>query len=356
MSTIKKNNNKKKSYSFGIISLNTGQSSFNKITNTDLEKGVLNIFDELNKLDIIIIGLQEDRSNSGSTKFFTKYFKNHKFIKKEYIKGIIKSKFVMIKLIILSKEPLISSEIKLTKICDHSSCVIGLCCSKGLVAIKINNTLIINNHLLFKSNDVNTGQGFKERICQMSKLYNKLKKNNKQNLDHEKDNIIWFGDLNFRVDQNILSNLYSNSKNSKNSKKLIKNKYLNLIHSMINEQTNQSTLKRGFKKSLNKYLEMDQLKMLQQKNKDENTIKSKCKLPFPIYENKITFNPTCKLVEGSKNIYQVISKNKPRIPSWCDRIIFNENTKNNFKIKYNSMFLPINSDHHAVYGIFNPIK
>ena len=83
----------------------------------------------------------------------------------------------------------------------------------------------------------------------MSKLYNKLKQNNKQNLDHEKDNIIWFGDLNFRVDQNILSNLYSDSKKSKKS---IKNKYLNLMHSMINTQTNQSTLKRGFKKSLNK--------------------------------------------------------------------------------------------------------
>jgi hypothetical protein len=25
-------------------------------------------------------------------------------------------------------------------------------------------------------------------------------------------------------------------------------------------------------------------------------------------------------------------------------------------ITYNSMFLPINSDHHAVYGIFKPIK
>jgi hypothetical protein len=99
---------------------------------------------------------------------------------------------------------------------------------------------------------------------------------------------------------------------------------------------------------------MDQLKMLQTKN--QNQIKTRCKLPFPIYENKITFKPTCKLVEGSKNIYEVISKDQPRIPSWCDRIIYNENTKNNFKITYNSMFLPINSDHHAVYGIFKPIK
>ncbi len=369
--------------SFGIISINTGQSSFNEIVTLTLDKETTNKFNKLNNMDIIIIGLQEDNPNSGSTEYFQQKFNRHQLIKEEFIKGLVKLNFVRIKIIVLSKIPLKKSEIKVIKICDNSSCLIGRCCSKGLVAIKIDDTLLINNHLPFKPKELETGQGLDKRIKQMNKLYeaiNKkvnrslmsIKKNKYKNKYNSrsrsrtnsfkiilpKHNIIWFGDLNFRVDPNDES---KTPKPKTNTNTPTMDKYKNLINDMTEKNykyEDKRQLVNNFKQSMKQYLEKDQLIKLQSNNKNQNTKKNKGNYipPFKIYENKIKFTPTCKLAEGTKDIYEVFSKKQPRIPSWCDRIIFNENTKNKYKITYDSLFFPIKSDHLAVFGTFIPRK
>jgi hypothetical protein len=369
--------------SFGIISINTGQSSFNEIVTLTLDKETTNKFNKLNNMDIIIIGLQEDNPNSGSTEYFQQKFNTHQLIKEEFIKGLVKLNFVRIKIIVLSKIPLKKSEIKVIKICDNSSCLIGRCCSKGLVAIKIDDTLLINNHLPFKPKELETGQGLDKRIKQMNKLYEAINKKVNRNLmstkknkhkhKHKynsrtrsrtnsfkiilpKHNIIWFGDLNFRVDPNDESKTPKTNTNTPTM-----DKYKNLINDMTEKNykyEDKRQLVNNFKQSMKQYLEKDQLIKLQSNNKNQNTKKNKENYipPFKIYENKIRFTPTCKLEEGTKDIYEVFSKNQPRIPSWCDRIIFNENTKNKYKITYDSLFFPIKSDHLAVFGTFIPRK
>ncbi len=376
--TIITNGNKKtnKNKSFGIISINTGQSSFNEIETLTLDKETTYKFNKLNNMDIIIIGLQEDNPNSGSTEYFQKKFNTHQLIKEEFIKGLVKLNFVRIKIIILSKIPLRKSDIKVIKICDNSSCLIGKCCSKGLVAVKIDNTLLINNHLPFKPKELETGQGLDKRIKQMNKLYEAINKKINRSLTLiskkkpksrsrsrtstfkmilPKHNIIWFGDLNFRVDPNIKPHTNKTTTKKNNSISTI-DKYKNLINDMTQKNyqyEDKRILTKIFKKTMKQYLEKDQLINLQSNNKNQTTTSL---MPFKIYEKKIRFHPTCKLVEASKNVYEVFSKEQPRIPSWCDRIIFNENTKNKYNITYDSLFFPIKSDHLAVFGTFIPRK
>jgi hypothetical protein len=283
--------------SFGIISINTGQSSFNEIVTLTLDKETTNKLNKLNNMDIIIIGLQEDNPNSGSTEYFQQKFNTHQLIKEEFIKGLVKLNFVRIKIIVLSKIPLKKSEIKVIKICDNSSCLIGRCCSKGLVAIKIDDTLLINNHLPFKPNELETGQGLDKRIKQMNKLYEAINKKVNRNLmsikknkhkhKHKynsrsrsrtnsfkiilpKHNIIWFGDLNFRVDPNDESKTPNTNTNTNTN---TMNKYKNLINEMTEKNykyEDKRQLVNNFKKSIKQYLEKDQLIKLQSNNQNQN--------------------------------------------------------------------------------------
>jgi hypothetical protein len=82
--------------------------------------------------------------------------------------------------------------------------------------------------------------------------------------------------------------------------------------------------------------------------------KLKCVFPLDLYEEKITFNPSCKLKKGTENIYNVINGGKMRLPSWCDRILYNQNLKNQYDVKYESFKFPIKTDHNGVFAIFTP--
>ena len=328
--------------SFGIVSLNTEASYFKDLNLTVLNDPLYKSFaNKFKKLDLIIVGLQEDKKKSKSLEFFQAIFTNHHFIKEEFLSGFGKEGFRGLRLFIFYKNTLNNNKeklinIKIVKQCDHSSCLIGKCCSKGAIALKINDLVIVNSHLIYNGTKID--QLFKDRICMINNLYNKIKTPLKLNIDHNTENIIWFGDLNFRVlsssnNLNILSNMTEISIKDLKTKKIKK-----------------ALLSKTFNKSLKKYFEKEQLISLE--NGKDKELKTKCKLPFNIYEAPIKFKPTCKLIKGSSSEYQIFDKGHIRIPSWCDRIIFNKNLRDTYNIKYNSIKFQITTDHIGVYGIF----
>lgn len=343
----KETNNNNYIKSFGIVSLNTEASYFKdlnlRVVNDPFYKSFANKF---KKIDLIIVGLQEDKKNSKSLEFFQNIFTNHYFIQEEFLNGLGKEGFRGLRLLIFYKN--MKLNIKIVKQCDHSSCLIPRCCNKGLIAFKINNLVIINSHLVYNGSKID--QSFKDRVCMINNLYNKIKIPLKLNIDHNTENIIWFGDLNFRV----LSNSTKNSKNTNNNNKENLNILSNMtgisIKDLKTKKIKKAELSKTFKKSIKKYFEKEQLISLE--NGKDKELKTKCKLPFDIYEAPIKFNPTCKLIKGSSTEYQIFDKSYIRIPSWCDRIIFNKNIKDTYNVKYNSIHFPIPTDHIGIYGIF----
>lgn len=64
-------------------------------------------------------------------------------------------------------------------------------------------------------------------------------------------------------------------------------------------------------------------------------------------EDKISFCQTCRLTESSKRTYDT-----KRIPSWCDRILYRDARYIIKSSDYSSFDLSPNSDHLAVYNMF----
>ena len=64
-------------------------------------------------------------------------------------------------------------------------------------------------------------------------------------------------------------------------------------------------------------------------------------------EDKISFCQTCRLTESSKRTYDT-----KRIPSWCDRILYRDSRNIIKSSDYSSFDLSPDSDHLAVYNMF----
>ena len=80
--------------SFGIVSLNTEASYFKDLNLTVLNDPFYKSFaNKFKKLDLIIVGLQEDKKKSKSLNFFQAIFTNHHFIKEEFLSGFGKEGF-----------------------------------------------------------------------------------------------------------------------------------------------------------------------------------------------------------------------------------------------------------------------
>ena len=347
-------NNTTKIKSFGIVSLNAEASYFNDLNLTILNDPLYKSFaNKFKKLDLIIVGLQEDKKKSKSLEFFQAIFTNHHFIKEKFLNGFGKEGFRGLRLLIFynknnnkNNEKLIN--INTVKQCDHSSCFIGRCCNKGLIALKINDLVIMNSHLVF--NGSKKEQSFQERICMINNLYNKIKIPLKLNINHNTENIVWFGDLNFRVLSSSTDNTNNINTNNEENLNILSNMTGISIEDLKTQKTKKSSLSKKFNKSLKKYFEKEQLISLE--NGKDKELKTKCKLPFNIYEAPIKFRPTCKLIKGSSKEYKIFDKGYIRMPSWCDRIIFNKNVRDTYDIKYNSINFPITTDHIGIYGIF----
>ena len=74
-------NNTTKIKSFGIVSLNAEASYFNDLNLTILNDPLYKSFaNKFKKLDLIIVGLQEDKKKSKSLEFFQAIFTNHHFM------------------------------------------------------------------------------------------------------------------------------------------------------------------------------------------------------------------------------------------------------------------------------------
>jgi len=123
------------------------------------------------------------------------------------------------------------------------------------------------------------------------------------------DYYFFFGDLNSRINLD-----YSN----------------NLIEDIFNNHP--KTLNGDF----NKFLIYDQIKQYQKESS----------LILQMDEAPIKFSPTYKYVIGS-NEYD---KNKKRIPSWTDRILFKKFSETS-PLAYNKCLLSL-SDHQPIYGVY----
>lgn len=346
--------------SLGIISLNTNATLFPH----KIDESTRSTFQGFQKLDIIIVGLQTDKRLSGSVKFMENLLPNHVLISNIYLEGTghhgYKYMFSGIRMLVFLyfTETSLKSNIKTIKLCDNSACPsYKLCCRRGLNAINFfDEFVIINSHLYRGVHKLQYKKSFDKRVCVMEKLFQKLKKEFKWD-DIQNKKIIWFGDLNFSV----------SPKEEKDEK------FLDLINEIM--ETGGSKLTKipdGLKLPLNdsfnieKYIQNDELKkLLEGKYKNETL---KCIFPLDLYESDINFHPSCQLVKGSENIYRLTAQHpilnwifiwknvKTLLPSWCDRILFNDNVRQNYDVEYNSYKFPIKSDHKSVYAIFTPKK
>jgi hypothetical protein len=328
----------------GIISLNAEGAIFPK----KIDELSISTFQGFQKLDIIIVGLQEDKKSSGSIKFMETLLPNHVLIADEYMGGVGKVGLRGTRMLIFLyfTQTSLKSNIKTIQLCDNSSCLLGLpCCNKGLDAINFfDEFVIINSHLVLGVHKLLFKEAVNTRVCMMESLFKRLKKEFKWD-DIQNKKIIWFGDLNFRVspnqekDENIIDiiNEIMETGGTKVSKLPFKLKL------PLNDSFN-----------IEKYIQNDELKkLLEGKYKNANL---RCIFPMDLYEGNITFKPSCKLDKGSETIYNVINEGKIRLPSWCDRILFNYNIQQNYDVEYNSYKFPIKSDHKGVYAIFKPKK
>ncbi len=333
--------------SIGIISLNVEGELFPKTIDDKLKAR----FESFQNLDIVVAGFQEEKKKSGSVQFIEQLLPNHILIVEEYMSGIGKVGFRgnrMLVFVHLTKTSLKSS-LKTINLCDNSSCLLGLpCCNKGLNAAHFfDDLVIINSHIVLGVHKLLFKEAINSRVCMMESLFKRLKNELKwSNITNKK--IIWFGDLNFRVSPQIQTNdefykfiqenIELSGKNIELSAKKLKSKNL------------KAKLNNSF--NIESYIQNDELKKLLEGNyKKENL---KCIFPLDLYEEKITFNPTCKLEKGSEDVYNVISNNRIRLPSWCDRILFNENIKNQYDVKYESVSFPVKTDHNTVLAILTP--
>ncbi|EGW29977.1 uncharacterized protein SPAPADRAFT_52826 [Spathaspora passalidarum NRRL Y-27907] len=124
--------------------------------------------------------------------------------------------------------------------------------------------------------------------------------------DH--DHIIWFGDLNYRIN-------------------------------MMNEQCRDSVARGEY----NELIQMDQLN---EERRHDGAFK-------PFNEGVISFAPTYKFDKGTSN-YD--SSEKQRVPSWTDRVLFTSSTglsKDLTLLKYDSVMDMVLSDHKPVYAVFD---
>ena len=329
--------------SIGIISMNNEGKYFSK----DIENSIKLKFKDFQNLDIIIAGFQEDKQKSGSVTFVNSLLPNHNMLTDIYLSGIGKIGFRGTRMLVFvnSSGNISIKDIKTTKICDNSSCLFGLpCCNKGLNAVSFFNDLIIlNSHIVLGIHKFLFREAIDKRVCMMENLFEKMKKS--FNIDDIKNKkIIWFGDLNFRVSPKIqtldgIMNMVEQyiEPTGKELNKKIRNLKIHLKENSLN---------------IKEYLKNDELTKLL-KGEYENL---KCVFPLELFEEKITFNPSCKLQKGTTDIYNIIHKGKYRLPSWCDRILFNSNIKKEYNVEYKTFKFPIDSDHNGVFAILLPKK
>lgn len=338
--------------SIGIISINAESEKFP----SEIEESFKEKFKGFTDLDIIIIGLQEDSPKSHSDTFTKKLFSSsHVLIDSKYMVGIQKG-FAGIRILFFLKKDIKNINVKTFSVCNHESCKgHTYCCSKGLVAIKFNNFTIINSHLAMGLKGLSFSDGVKKRATMLQTLFVDLNKKfqaKSRLFNIDTDHMIWFGDLNFRVSppdndyQTIIGIINSNMKYGTIKKDLTETEFIAFVETM----KIQTELQDSF--NVNNYIKNDELleNVLDGKHRSIPSL-----LPFDLHEAPINFNPTCKLVKGSENKYDVLKNGKLRLPSWCDRILFNSNMKENYNVtEYNSFKFPIKSDHNGVYAIFKP--
>jgi len=344
--------------SIGIISINAESQKFpSEITDLFKEK-----FKSFIYLDIIIVGLQEDKPGSNSDKFITELFSSsHILINSIYMRGYQATAIAGMRILFLLLKDIDKKNIKVEtfKVCNNDYCPpLIKCCSKGLVAVKFNNFTIINSHLAMGLSGLSFSEGVKKRVSMIQTLFMKLNQkfqSESRTFNIDTEHMIWFGDLNFRVSpqhddnyQEIIDIINSNMISFRFSLLLTPAEFNNLLAiSNIREE-----LKKSFDR--NAYKNKDELltKVLDGKH---NSLDNNIILPFDLHEAPINFNPTCKLVKGEENKYDVLHEGKLRLPSWCDRILFNSKMRDNYDvIVYDSLKFPIRSDHNSVFAIFRP--
>jgi len=182
----------------------------------------------------------------------------------------------------------------------------GILGNKGSVLYRFD---LFNKSFAFSSGHFAAGQNaMKARTEELFDVMN-CNINSNSSIDTFKGRLIdhnfWFifGDLNFRLD-------------------------------LDNDQVRTSIRKRDYER-LASY---DQLNKLKTQDKDF----------YCIYEGKINFNPTYKYNIGTSD-YET---KKNRVPSWCDRILFNRSNKINL-IQYDTIQNMSFSDHKPVFAFFN---
>ena len=163
--------------------------------------------------------------------------------------------------------------------------------------------------------------------------------------DH--DYTFLFGDLNYRVADHDNDNTHDNSFKS----------IINMIETLSKKQKQEQKEKTQEQQLIEKLLKYDQYTI----ETNNDIMQNNKKNVFSKYykEGHITFLPTYRFVfNNTDNMYNVDNEH---YPSWCDRILYNETTKEenndntNATIKqlvYASCTMPIISDHKPVKSIF----
>lgn len=178
--------------------------------------------------------------------------------------------------------------------------LVGMAGNKGTVAIRLNISsttfCFVNSHLASGLNSI------EDRNNDFISSWNGIRFSRNRYIEHH-DNIIWLGDLNYRI-------AYPNES----------------ARSLIN------------KNELSKLLEKDQLVYQMKRIKEFKIFK----------ESEIEFPPTYKFDKYSD---EYDTSEKQRVPAWTDRILFKGKNLNSITYDYISMIKF--SDHRPVYNIFN---
>ena len=253
----------------------------------------------------ILLSSNEDKKNKIKTKL-TNILKGMKGTESDSYQIVTELDLVGIYIIIFAKK----SIIKYIKNFDYQIIKTGFMGSignKGACLLRFN---INDSKIAIACNHLSAGQElYESRRTEITDVLNTSFKKYPNINFKDYDYYFFFGDLNSRISLD-----YSNE----------------LIHDIL--KNHSKTLNGDF----NNILIHDQIKKYQKESS----------LILQMDEAPIKFSPTYKYIIGS-NEYD---KNKKRIPSWTDRILFKKFSETS-PLAYNKCLLSL-SDHQPIYGVY----
>ena len=253
----------------------------------------------------ILLSSNEDKKNKIKTKL-TNILKGMKGTESDSYQIVTELDLVGIYIIIFAKK----SIIKYIKNFDYQIIKTGFMGSignKGACLLRFN---INDSKIAIACNHLSAGQElYESRRTEITDVLNTSFKKYPNINFKDYDYYFFFGDLNSRISLDYSNELIDDI--LKNKSKILNGDFNNiLIHDQIKKYQKESSL----------ILQMD--------------------------EAPIKFSPTYKYIIGS-NEYD---KNKKRIPSWTDRILFKKFSETS-PLAYNKCLLSL-SDHQPIYGVY----